>query len=101
MKKISKAEFVRHAVANGLANPTVLHRTLEEVAKIVEGATPDMTIEKNKCEKHSRGLKRWVRNEAWSYLDLNKEETIYSFPSGFFVVYSKESDNSERCLVYL
>lgn len=86
MKKLTKAEFLRHVAANGLGMRGVFSRkSLEEVAGIINSnPIEEKDIQRDKCEVKGQKIARETP-KGKSYLTLDKEATIYSYKNHFIV----------------
>lgn len=99
--KITKKEFINHAVSNGIALLGAKGCSLNEAINILDSAKIDLsTVSRVKCTVAGQHLKRGTSN-----LHLGKDDTIYK-AGDFFIVYSFSpadshcSFDSYNCIFY-
>jgi hypothetical protein len=99
--KITKKEFINHAVNNGIALLGAKNCNLDEAINIVKNAKIDLNMPKIKCTVSGQHLKRGTSN-----LHLSKDDTIYK-AGEFYIVYSFSpasnhcSFESHNCIFYI
>ena len=101
-RKITKKEFIDHAVNNGIALLGAKGCSLAEAINILDNAKIDLsTIQKTKCTVTGQHLKRGTSN-----LHLDKNDSIYKV-GDFYIVHSfSRADNhcsfeSNNCIFYI
>jgi hypothetical protein len=99
--KITKKEFIDHAVNDGIALLGAKGCDLDEAINIVKNAKIDLNIPRIKCTVSGQHLKRGTSN-----LRLDKNDTIYK-AGDFYVIHSFTpagngcNFKSNNCIFYI
>lgn len=75
IRKVSKAAFIRHAVANGLA--CVGHGVDTNMAYVVANSD-DANPDRSPVEKYGAGYKRKLESGDWSYNGMGSGHSVFT-----------------------